>query len=71
MYEREIYKIDVKRLDFISSAYPIGFKFSVLAARKMKRGPKMTKGGGGGENRIRLQKSHGILKIKLASEWSA
>ena len=62
LHERVIYKINVKRLVFISSVYPIGFKFSVLAARKMERGPKMTKGGGGGggERWIRLQKSMGF-----------
>ena len=48
LYEEVIYKINVKRLNFISSVYPIGLKFSVLAARKMERGPKMTKGGGEG-----------------------
>ena len=74
LYDEVIYKINVKRLNFISSVYPIGLKFSVLAARKMEGGPKMTKGGGGGEGEwkeIRLQKSHAILKIPLASEWSA
>ena len=48
LYEEVIYKINVKRLNLISSVYPIGLKFSVLAARKMERGPKMTKGGGEG-----------------------
>ena len=48
LYDDVIYKINVKRLNLISSVYPIGLKFSVLAARKMERGPKMTKGGGEG-----------------------
>ena len=48
LYEEAIYKINVKRLNFISSVYPIGLKFVVLAARKMERGPKMTRGGGEG-----------------------
>ena len=48
LYEEAIYKINVKRLNFILAVYPIGLKFSVLAARKMEQGPKMTRGGGEG-----------------------
>ena len=48
LHDEVIYKINVKRLNLISSVYPIGLKFSVLAARKMERGPKMNKGGGEG-----------------------
>ena len=48
LYDEVIYKINVKRFNLISSVYPIGLKFSVLAAQKMERGPKMTKGGGEG-----------------------
>ena len=60
LYDEVIYKINVKRLNLISSVYPIGLKFSVLAARKMERGPKMTKGGGEG--------GRGVERDTLAQE---
>ena len=37
LYDEVIYKINVKRFNLISSVYPIGLKFSVLAAQKMER----------------------------------
>ena len=52
LYEEVIYKINVKRLNFISSVYPIGLKFSVLAARKMEGG-----GGGGSGKRYACRRA--------------
>ena len=61
LYDEVIYKINVKRFNLISSVYPIGLKFStVLAAQKMERGPKMTKGGGEGGG--------GVERYTLAEE---
>ena len=74
LYDEVMYKINVKRFNLISSVYPIGLKFSVLAAQKMERGPKMTKGGGeggGAVERDTLAEEPCDLKIPLASEWSA